>query len=231
MRHGLTLGELALYYRAYYKLDLDLEIIKMQGYSANAKPGFGWPSDLAWINPSPNAATLNMARSYSGTVLIEGTTLSEGRGTTRALEVIGAGDIDFRAIHALMRKKAPRWLEGMVLRECYFEPTFHKFQGKLCNGLMFHTDSPLYKPEKFKPFRAVALLLKCVRELYPFYNIYRDFAYEYVLDKLAFNVINGGPKLKEWIENQKATPADLDKVLKRDESSWMKETKKYRLYR
>jgi uncharacterized protein YbbC (DUF1343 family) len=231
MRHGLTMGELALYYKASFNLSLELEVVKMQGYNINKKPGYGWPEDLAWVNPSPNAPTLNMARAYSGTVLIEGTTLSEGRGTTRALEVVGAADIDFKKVHELMKKKAPKWLEGALLRECFFEPTFHKFQGKLCSGLHIHTDTPEYKPGRFKPFRLVALLLKCVRELHPNYPIYRDFAYEYVLDKLAFHVINGGPKLKDWIEDPKATPNDLDKALKADEASWAKETKKFRLYK
>jgi len=230
MRHGLTMGELALYYKANGELELDLEIVKMQGYSLSAKPGFGWPKDLAWVNPSPNAPTLNMARAYSGTVLIEGTHLSEGRGTTRALELVGAANLDFTAVHALMKKKAPNWLRGAHLRECFFEPTFHKFQGQLCSGLMIHTDTPRYRPEKFKPFRLVALMLKCIRELHPGYDLYRDFAYEYVLDELAFNVINGGPKLKDWIEDPRSTPAELDRALRADEKSWVNETRKFRLY-
>ena len=164
-------------------------------------------------------------------MLIEGTNLSEGRGTTRALELVGAGDVDFAAVHALMKKKAPKWLQGALLRDCFFEPTFHKFKGQLCSGIMVHTDTPLYAPAKFKPFRLVALMLKCIRELHPGYDIYRDFAYEYVLDKLAFNVINGGPKLKDWIEDPKAKPADLEKALKADEQSWIKETRKHRLYK
>lgn len=231
MRHGLTMGEMALYFKDHFKLNLDLQIVKMQGYAISKKPGHGWPQDLVWVNPSPNAPTLNMARAYPGTVLIEGTTLSEGRGTTRALELIGAADVDFAKVHALMRKKAPQWMKGVLIRDCFFEPTFHKFQGKLCSGIHFHTDFPGYNPAQFKPFRLVALMLKCIREIYPNYPIYRDFAYEYVLDKLAFNVINGGPALKDWIEDPKATPAQLEKALKKDESSWIKETKKYRLYK
>ncbi len=231
MRHGLTLGEMALYYKAHFSLDLELEVIKMKGYSPSKKPGFGWPSDLSWINPSPNAPTLNMARAYPGTVLIEGTNLSEGRGTTRALELVGAADVDFGKVLGLMKKKAPQWLKGCLLRECFFEPTFHKFQGKLCHGIHVHTDFPGYQPARFKPFRLVALMLKCVRELYPSYPIYRDFAYEYVLDKLAFNVINGGPKLRDWIENPEATPAQLEKALAADEAAWRKESRAYHLYR
>lgn len=231
MRHGLTMGEMALYFKKHFQLDLDLEIVKMQGYSPRKAPGFGWPIDRPWINPSPNAPTLNMARAYSGTVLIEGTTLSEGRGTTRALELFGAADIDFAKVAELMKKKAPKWLGGALLRECYFEPTFHKFQGKLCHGLQMHTDFPGYAPQKFKPFRLTALMLKCVRELYPSYPIYRDFAYEYVLNKLAFDVINGGPALKNWIEDPKATPAQLEKALQAQEKSWLKETKGFLLYK
>jgi uncharacterized protein YbbC (DUF1343 family) len=230
MRHGLTVGELALYFKEHFNLKLDLQIVKMQGYKPLAKPGYGWPQDLAWVNPSPNAPTPNMARAYCGTVMIEGTTLSEGRGTTRALELVGAADIDFGKVLTLMKKKAPQWLKGCLIRECYFEPTFYKFQGQLCHGFQIHTDYPGYNPKLFKPYRLVSLMLKCVRELYPSYPIYREFAYEYVDDKLAFDVIHGGPRMREWIENSAQTPAQLDKVLKADESSWAKESKKYHLY-
>lgn len=230
MRHGLTCGEMALYYKDRFALDVDLKIIKMKGYNPDKKVGYGWPMDRSWVNPSPNAPTLNMARAYPGTVMIEGTTLSEGRGTTRALEQIGASDVDYTAVLALMKKKAPQWLKGVVLRECYFEPTFHKHEKKLCHGFMFHTDLPEYKHEQFKPYRIITLMLKCIRELYPKYNIYRDFAYEYTEGKLAFDVINGGPELREWIENPKAKPADLDKSLKKDEQAWAKTRKKFLLY-
>ncbi len=230
MRHGLTLAELALYFADYYNLDLDLQIIKMKGYSPEKKPGLGWDLKRPWINPSPNAANLNMARAYPGTVLIEGTTLSEGRGTTRALEIIGASDIDFSEVLKRMKKKAPQWFRGATLRECYFEPTFHKHVGKLCHGFQFHTDSLSYKHDQFRPFRLTALMLKVIREMHPKYPIYRDFAYEYVKDRLAFDVINGGPALKNWIENPKAGPSDLEKALAKDEKSWLRERKKYLLY-
>lgn len=231
MRHGLTVGELALYFKDYYKMNLDLQVVKMKGYSPNKAPGFGWDTKRPWVNPSPNAASLNMARAYSGTVLIEGTTLSEARGTTRALEVIGASDIDFAEVLKRMKKKAPQWHKGVLLRECYFEPTFHKHVGKLCHGFQFHTDTLHYEHEKFKPFRLTALMLKVIREMHPQYPIYRDFAYEYVRDRLAFDVINGGPALKNWIEDSKSTPKDLDAALAKDEKSWLQERKKYLLYK
>ncbi|WP_415064154.1 exo-beta-N-acetylmuramidase NamZ domain-containing protein [Bdellovibrio sp.] len=230
MRHGLTVGELALYFKDFYKMNLDLQVVKMKGYSPEKGPGFGWDLKRPWVNPSPNAASLNMARAYSGTVLIEGTTLSEGRGTTRALEVIGASDIDFAEVLLRMKKKAPQWFKGVTLRECFFEPTFHKHVGKLCHGFQFHTDAQSYQHANFKPFRLVALMLKVIREMHPKYPIYRDFAYEYVRDRLAFDVINGGPALKNWIEDAKATPKDLETALAKDEKSWTKERKKYLLY-
>lgn len=230
MRHGLTVGEMAMYFKTHFRLDLNLLIVKMRGYKPLQKPGFGWPTDLAWVNPSPNAPTLNMARCYSGTVMIEGTTLSEGRGTTRALELVGASDVDFAKVYELMRKKAPKWIQGSIIRECFFEPTFHKHEKKLCHGLQFHTDYPGYKPQLFKPYRAVSLMLKCIRELYPDYPIYRDFPYEYTVGKLAFDVINGGPELREWIDDSEAKVGDLEALLKKDEKAWLKESQAYRLY-
>ncbi len=230
MRHGLTSGEMALYYKEKFNLPVDLRIFSMKSYKPDSKPNYGWPHDRAWVNPSPNAQTLNMARAYPGTVLIEGTTLSEGRGTTRALEQIGASDVNFAEVLNLMKKSAPEWLKGVVLRECFFEPTFHKHEKKLCHGFQFHTDLPEYDHAKFKPFRIIALMLKCIRELYPKYPIYRDFAYEYTVGKLAFDVINGGPELREWIENPRATPKDLDKAMLKDEKEWLQSRKKYLLY-
>ena len=100
MRHGLTMGELAHWFISTLALDVDCQVITMQGWQPEAAPGFGWPlGERAWINPSPNAPNLWMTRCYAGTVMLEGTTLSEGRGTTRPLELFGAPDIDARALH------------------------------------------------------------------------------------------------------------------------------------
>lgn len=231
MRHGLTTGELALFFKDEKQLNLDLWIVRMRGYSPSQKGEFGWPKKRSWVNPSPNAQTLNMARAYPGTVLIEGTTLSEGRGTTRALEQVGASDLDFHQILTLMKKKAPQWLKGVLLRECYFEPTFHKHHAKLCHGFQFHTDLEQYDPARFKPFRIIALMLKCIRELYPNYPIYRNFTYEYTVGKLAFDVINGGPDLRHWIDDKKQTPKNLETLLLKDENAWKKRRTKYLLYK
>ena len=110
MRHCLTLGELAHWFLDVLKLQVEYRVIERQGWQHDASPSFGWPLDRTWINPSPNAANLSMARAYAGTVMLEGTTLSEGRGTTRPLELFGAPDLDARALIAEMRGLAPEWL-------------------------------------------------------------------------------------------------------------------------
>jgi uncharacterized protein YbbC (DUF1343 family) len=231
MRHGLTLGELGGWFVATLKLDVDYRVIEMEGWSPEAAPGFGWPlGERAWINPSPNAPNLWMARAYAGTVMLEGTTLSEGRGTTRPLELFGAPDIDARAVIAEMRALAPHWLAGCTLRDCWFEPTFHKHVGQLCNGVQIVTEGPAYDHAAFRPWRAQALAFKAIRRLAPAYDLWRDFPYEYETGKLAIDVINGSPLLREWVDDHAATPADLDALTAPDEQSWEAERREYLLY-
>ncbi|HEX8402887.1 MAG TPA: DUF1343 domain-containing protein [Allosphingosinicella sp.] len=220
MRHGLTLGELGLWFVDRFKLDVDCRVIEMEGYEPDAAPGFGWPADRLWINPSPNAANLNMARAYAGTVMLEGATLSEGRGTTRPLELFGAPDIDARTVIAEMHSFAPQWLRGCHLREIWFEPTFHKHRGKLCNGVHIHAEGAAYDHAAFQPWRLQALAFKAIRRLYPDYDLWRDFPYEYEFGKLAIDVINGGPGLREWVDDAGSTPGDLDALTVPDEQAW-----------
>jgi len=230
MRHGLTLGELGEWFVDHFDLDVDYRVIEMEGYDPEAGPGFGWPAERVWINPSPNAANLNMARAYAGTVMLEGTTLSEGRGTTRPLELFGAPDIDGRAVISAMRKLAPHWLEGCALRDISFEPTFHKHVGKLCRGVHVHAEGGFYDHHAFKPWRLQALAFKAIRRLAPDYDLWRDFAYEYEFDKLAIDVINGGPALREWVDDAAAEPGDLDALTTPDEEAWTEERFRYLLY-
>mgnify|MGYP002777024902 CR=1 FL=1 len=231
MRHGLTMGEMAQWFVAHFGLDVALRVIAMDGWTPGKAPGFGWPSDRVWVNPSPNAASLNMARAYAGTVMLEGTTLSEGRGTTRPLEVLfGAPDIAAKAVLAEMARVAPSWLRGCALRECWFEPTFHKHAGTLCNGLMIHAEGPFYDHHQFRPWRLQALAFKAIRTLYPDYPIWRDFPYEYEFDRLAIDVINGGPALREWVDDPAAAPGDLDALAAVDEESWREAIAPHLLY-
>jgi uncharacterized protein YbbC (DUF1343 family) len=231
MRHGLTLGELGGWFVKNLKLDVEYRVVDMHGWQSDAAPGFGWPlGERAWINPSPNAPNLWMARTYAGTVMLEGTTLSEGRGTTRPLELFGAPDIDARTIVKEMHALAPDWLAGCQLRECWFEPAFNKHAGSLCNGVQIHTEGPVYDHAAFKPWRVQALAFKAIRRLYPDYPLWRDFAYEYEQSKLAIDVINGGPLLREWVDDGNATPADLDALAVPDEQAWLSELGEYLRY-
>ena len=232
MRHGLTLGELGRWFIKHFNLDVEYEVIEMDGWRPAEAPGYGWPlNERAWVNPSPNAPNLFMARAYAGTVMLEGATLSEGRGTTRPLEVFGAPDIDARAVIAEMQTLAPEWLRGCVLRECWFEPTFHKHAGALCAGVQIHVEAPQYDHDAFKPWRLMALAFKAIRRLQPDYELWRDFPYEYEFDKLAIDVINGGPGLREWVDDPEAAPGDMEASAAADEADWRNDVEDVLLYR
>jgi uncharacterized protein YbbC (DUF1343 family) len=231
MRHGLTLGELGFWFIDRFKLDVDYQVIEMEGWAPDQAPGFGWPlGERVWVNPSPNAPNLWMARAYAGTVMLEGTTLSEGRGTTRPLELFGAPDISAREVLAEMERLAPDWLEGCKIRDCWFEPTFHKHVGKLCNGLHIHAEAPFYDHQAFRPWRLQSLGFKAIRRLYPDYELWRDFPYEYELGKLPIDVINASPLLREWVDDSAAEPGDLDSITLTDEKDWQEERRAYLRY-
>jgi uncharacterized protein YbbC (DUF1343 family) len=232
MRHGLTMGELGHWFIATLRLDVDYHVVEMAGWQPDAAPGYGWPlGERTWINPSPNAPNLWMARAYAGTVMLEGTTLSEGRGTTHPLEIFGAPDIDARALLAEMRAFAPHWLAGCQLREIWFEPTFHKHAGQLCNGIQIHVEGPAYDHAAFRPWRLQALAFKAIRRLYPDYALWRDFAYEYEHDRLAIDLINGSPLLREWVDDPSSTLEQLDALTTADEAAWQAASAEFLLYR
>jgi uncharacterized protein YbbC (DUF1343 family) len=232
MRHGLTLGELAKWFLQTLRLDVECEVVTMEGWNPDGAPGYGWPlGERTWVNPSPNASNPWMARCYAGTVLLEGTTLSEGRGTTRPLELFGAPDLEPRSLLAMMESLAPRWMRGCRLRACWFEPTFHKHAGELCAGLQIHVDDPAYDHEAFRPWRLVALAFKALRALRSEYGLWRDFAYEYEHGRLAIDVINGGELLRAWVDDPAATAADLDALAHPDEEAWREQREAVLLYR
>ncbi|MEZ5744379.1 MAG: DUF1343 domain-containing protein [Sphingomonadaceae bacterium] len=231
MRHGLTLGEMGQWFVRQFNLDVEYRVIEMHYWLPEAGLGFGWPDDRIWINPSPNAANLNMARAYAGTVMLEGTTLSEGRGTTRPLEVLfGAPDLDAAAVFAEMQRMASGWLEGCAIRECWFEPTFHKHAGTLCNALMIHAEGGFYDHLAFRPWRLQALAFKAIRNIQPDYPIWRDFPYEYEFERLAIDVINGGPALREWVDDPASESGDLNAIAGADEARWRDEIADLLLY-
>ncbi len=231
MRHGLTMGELGAWFVKTLGLDVDYRVVRMEGWRPEVAPGFGWPlHERSWVNPSPNASNLSMARAYAGTVMLEGTTLSEGRGTTRPLEVFGAPDLNASALLTRMRKLAPDWLAGCRLRPAWFEPTSHKHVGQLCAGIQLHVDDGAYDPVRFRPWRLQALAFKALRQLQGDYPLWRDFPYEYERGRLAIDVINGGELLRQWVDDPEAEPGDLEAVASRDEAAWVETRGEHLLY-
>ncbi|HPR43892.1 MAG TPA: DUF1343 domain-containing protein [Ottowia sp.] len=235
MRHGMTMGELGHWFIDQLGLQLEYRVVTMEGWQPGAGPGFGWPmragEERTWVNPSPNAANLWMARAYAGTVMLEGTTLSEGRGTTRPLELFGAPGIDTRRLLADMHALAPEWLAGCLLRECWFEPTFHKHAGQLCAGVQIHTEDPArYDHAAFRPWRLQALAFRALRLQAPDYPLWRDFAYEYEHDRLAIDLINGSPLLREWVDDTTRPPAELEALAAADEAAWRAARAPFLLY-
>ena len=226
------MGELALWFVRTLHLDVEPEVITMEGWEPGTGPGYGWPlGERSWVNPSPNAHNLWMARCYAGTVMLEGTTLSEGRGTTRPLELFGAPDLEPGKLLAEMQDLAPGWLRGCRLRECWFEPTFNKHEGQLCAGIQIHVEDGAYDHGAFRPWRLMALVFKALYRQRPDYGLWRDFTYEYEYDRLAIDLINGGELLREWVDDPEATPDDLDALATADEAAWKAEREAVLLYR
>jgi len=229
-RHGLTLGELARYMAAHFHLDVRLDIVEMNGYRPHEGPGFGWPDGI-WVNPSPAISSLNCVRCYTGTVLLEGTNLSEGRGTTTPLEVFGAPGLRVTELLDHMRRTASEFCTGCHLRPAFFEPFSNKHSRQLCNGVHIHADFPGYEPARFRPYRLISLMLKSLRVVQPELQIWNDFHYEYEpRSRWPIDAINGGPSLREWVEDRDATIADWDRVLRMDEDAWTEERRPFLLY-
>lgn len=202
MRHGMTIGELALMFNREFGIGCDLEVVRMEGWNRNM-----WLEDigLRWVLPSPNIPTVDTAIVYPGAVMIEGTNISEGRGTTRPFEIIGAPFIDPEALTDVLTNSN---LPGVVFRSIHFQPTFHKFADELCGGIQIHvTDRNV-----FKPVITGVAVISAIRELYPDHFEWKQPPYEYVYDKLPFDVINGSSRLREQIESNIA----LSKI----EESW-----------
>ncbi len=229
MRHGLTLGEAALWYQDYKKLKLKLNVVAMKDYQPCAPKGFGWP-EVSWVNPSPNIPRLSTVRVYCGSVLFEGTTLSEGRGTTIPLEIFGAPGLDIDKILAEMRALAPEWLTGCRLRPAFFEPTFHKFKGELVSALQVHVDGPEYDPTLFKPYRLATLFLKSAQRVYPNLNLWRSPPYEYEEKLFPIDILSGHDQLRKWVAKGDAATSEWHESLLADELAWEQSRKQVLLY-
>jgi uncharacterized protein YbbC (DUF1343 family) len=144
--------------------------------------------------------------------------------------LFGAPDLDAGQVLAEMHRIAPHWLAGCAIRECWFEPTFHKHAKSLCSALMVHAEGGFYDHAAFRPWRLQALAFKAIRRLHPGYPLWRDFPYEYEFDRLAIDVINGGPGLREWVDDRASAPVDLDAHAAGEEARWRDETRNLLLY-
>ena len=190
MRHGMTVGELALMFNREFGIGCELEVVKMDGWRRSM-----WYDDtgLPWVLPSPNIPTLDTAVVFPGSVIFEGTNASEGRGTTRPFEIMGAPYIEPDELVAKLKQEH---LPGVVFRPLHFQPTFHKHAGKVCGGIQIHvTDRG-----SMKPVITGIAIISAIRRLYPDYFEWKQPPYEYVYGKLPFDVINGGARLREQIE-------------------------------
>jgi uncharacterized protein YbbC (DUF1343 family) len=190
MRHGMTIGELALMFNREFGIVCELEVVKMEGWRRSM---LYEDTRLPWVMPSPNIPTVDTAVVYPVSVMFEGTNISEGRGTTRPFEIIGAAYIEPDELIEELRKDN---LPGVVFRPLHFQPTFHKFAGELCGGIQIH----VIDRNAFKPVITGAAIISAIRRLYPDGFEWKQPPYEYVYDKLPFDVINGSSRLRERIE-------------------------------
>lgn len=227
IRHGFTLGEAAKWYCSIKNLNLSLEIIKMNTYEPEKK---AWPYKLPWVLPSPNMVDEECARCYSGTVLLEGTKVSEARGTVFPLKAFGFPDMNTESILKLMNKLAPEWIKGCVLKEEFFQPVFDKFHNQTCSAIRIYAKEPFYEKAVFQPYRLVSLFLKCLKKTHPDFDWINPPPYEYEYKKLPIDILSGDDFLRLWIEDENASVTDLENKLLPDEKLWQEQRRKFLLY-
>ncbi len=219
MRHGMTMAELALFFKHTMDMDLELHVVKMQGWSRSMYfPQTGLP----WVWPSPNMPTFDTATVYPGQVVLEGTNISEGRGTTRPFEVFGAPFMDIHSMSTQMEK----WnLPGFYLRAQFFEPTFHKWAGQQCRGFQLHVTNP----NDFQPYLFTLALISATIRLHGGDFQWKPPPYEYEFDKLPADLIIGDPEIRKAVE-QGAGPGDLENMWLRELETFREERQEFLLY-
>jgi uncharacterized protein YbbC (DUF1343 family) len=199
-RHASTVGELARLYNDAFGIGCDLQVVPCEGWRRDT---YYDECDLPWVMPSPNMPTLDTAIVYPGMCLLEGTNLSEGRGTTRPFELFGAPFIDAPQLaNALGRYDLP----GVRLRPCVIEPTFHKFAGRRCGAVQLHVTDR----RAFNAYRTGLAVLLAVKALWPDAFAWRTEPYEFRADVPAIDLLTGKPAVREAIDGG----ADLDAVMR-----------------
>ncbi|HMK36406.1 MAG TPA: DUF1343 domain-containing protein [Desulfomonilaceae bacterium] len=219
MRHGLTMGELMGLYNREYEIGCNLEVVRTTGWDRNS---YFEDTGLPWILPSPNMPLVETAVAYPGQVLLEGTNISEGRGTTRPFEIFGA---PFFRCDEILRNFEKEALNGVVLQEISFRPTFNKWEGSLCHGFFLH----VVDRKRFRPYRFSLALLSALLRLYPSKFRWADPPYEYVEDKLPIDVITGDAHIREQLEQGRSV-LDMEKEWSRDLNAYLDKRSRYLLY-
>jgi uncharacterized protein YbbC (DUF1343 family) len=219
MRHGMTVGELARFLNSEYKINCDLTVIPMEGWHRDY-----WydQTGLPWIMPSPNLPTLDSATVYPGTVLIEGTMMSEGRGTTRPFELIGAPFINSQVF---AEKLNALKLPGVQFRPTNFQTTFQKWMGEMCGGVQIH----VLDRELFEPYLTGIALISTAASLYPKAFQWRQPPYEYECEKLPIEILSGGKSIPRMIQNGIAIE-QIRQSWENDVSTFRKQREPYLLY-
>lgn len=219
MRHGMTVGELALFLNSEFEIGCDLSVVKMEGWDRAC-----WydQTGLPWVQPSPNLPTLDSATVYPGMVLVEGTNLSEGRGTTRPFELVGAPFIDSRRYAARLNELK---LPGVRFRPAWFQPTFQKWAGEMCGGVQIHVTDR----EAFEPYLAGIAVISAAHDLYPESFAWRTPPYEYENEKMPIEILCGGRGIPDMINNR--TPVDqIRQSWEEDVASFLRRRSPYLLY-
>ena len=219
VRHGLTIGEMALWVNEGLGAGADLEVIPMKGWRRSM---YFDETGLPWVLPSPNMPTLDTAVVYPGGCLIEGTNLSEGRGTTRPFELTGAPFISPDQLAGLLNRDE---LPGVTFRPCRFEPTFHKFQKESCGGVQVHVRDR----RAFQPFLTFLVLIQRAYDLYESAFAWRNPPYEYETEKLPFDILCGTDSIRKAIEAGQPVK-NLQKAWKSDCAAFSRKRKRFLLY-
>jgi uncharacterized protein YbbC (DUF1343 family) len=219
MRHGMTSGELALLFNERFGIGVELEVVRLAGWRRSMDFE---QTGLPWVQPSPNLTSVQAAFVYPGSVVLEGTNLSEGRGTTRPLEGLGAPFLDPLLVDRLV---ADVPVPGAVLRPCAFEPCFQKWAGRRCHGLQIHVTDR----RRFQPLRCAVRLLRGIRQLCPEGFAWRPPPYEYEFERLPIDLLNGTDRVRTWVDRDAAFE-ELEAWFAADEAAWLELRRPYLLY-
>lgn len=219
MQHALTVGELARLYAELWIKGCLLRVIPMEGWQRDM---LFVHTGLPWVMPSPNMPTMETAMVYPGQVALEGTNISEGRGTTRPFELFGAPFIE---PHGLAAAVAAHSIPGVVFREVYFEPTFHKWTGVLCGGLQLHVANP----DEFRPLFTTVAILREVMDMYPGHFAWRPPPYEYEHQRLPVDIILGGDEIRRML-TAGASAKEIEGSWQQEQEEFKSTKRAYHLY-